>query len=62
MECGTGPVLGFTTEALYFMAGLEGRLPLQAHVSDLTSCLRDLASAGLPSYLQAMVHRLIQPI
>lgn len=48
MDCGKGQVLGFTTEALGFLEGLDGLIKLKVEVSNENQCLDDLRALSLP--------------
>lgn len=48
MECGKGAVLGFTSEAMGILSGLEHKLPLKIEVSDIYKCIKEMKEVGVP--------------
>eukprot|EP01114_Cavostelium_apophysatum_P012964 TRINITY_DN3038_c0_g1_i2.p1 TRINITY_DN3038_c0_g1~~TRINITY_DN3038_c0_g1_i2.p1 ORF type:complete len:501 (-),score=66.32 TRINITY_DN3038_c0_g1_i2:94-1596(-) len=60
MECGKGAVLGFTTEALGFISGLENKISLKVEVSNLNGCIDDMNAIGLPACTVSALRRLAE--
>ena len=48
MDCGTGGILGFTTEAVNIIMALEGKLRMKV-INDAVKCKGELAKIGFPS-------------
>jgi len=60
MECGTGQVLGFTTEAISFIMSLHRRIRLKIEVSREDECRAELKKAGIPLEVRNTITRLIK--
>jgi hypothetical protein len=55
MECGTGQVLGFTTEALNFIVGLWDKVRIKVKVNNIEECREELLQMGLPRSTQKLL-------
>jgi glycosyltransferase involved in cell wall biosynthesis len=55
MECGTGQVLGFTTEALNFIVGLWDKIRIKVKVNNIEECKGELFRMGLPRSTQKLI-------
>jgi hypothetical protein len=55
MECGTGQVLGFTTEALNFIVGLWDKVRIKVKVNNVDECREELLRMGLPRSTQRLL-------
>eukprot|EP00808_Paulinella_micropora_P030718 g8517.t1 len=60
MECGTGQVLGFTTEALNLLPALEKLVRVRVTVSDREHCISELTKVQFPSSLRRTIARLFR--
>jgi glycosyltransferase involved in cell wall biosynthesis len=60
MECGTGQVLGFTTEATGFLMGLSSKLRVKIKVNNMDECKEELRKIGLPASTRKIMGLLMQ--
>eukprot|EP01130_Rhizamoeba_saxonica_P018198 TRINITY_DN9030_c0_g1_i1.p1 TRINITY_DN9030_c0_g1~~TRINITY_DN9030_c0_g1_i1.p1 ORF type:complete len:753 (-),score=166.91 TRINITY_DN9030_c0_g1_i1:32-1957(-) len=59
MECGTGRVLGFTTEAINIVASLHKKIRMRVEVNSKTECTDELESGGLSLEMRNIMERLM---
>jgi glycosyltransferase involved in cell wall biosynthesis len=58
MECGTGQVLGFTSEAINFVMALHERVKVKLEVGREDDCKNELRKAGIPLVVRNTIYRL----
>jgi len=55
MDCGTGQVLGFTTEATNLITAFQTGIRVKVHVGNEDECKRELSKAGFPLAVKKMM-------
>jgi len=59
MDCGTGQVLGFTTEATNLITALHSAIRIKIHVNNEDECRNELKKAGFPVSVRKLMHLLM---